>query len=267
MTPSCGARAASTHTSRSAASSSRPTTAAAAIRRWPRPSRRAAIPEPPGLADGYNVLRTGIEAAVDTRYRRDQEPIFETDGSEPPGTGIRVLGRVEHFTGLTENRPFSYAPEQHYSWIRYGGAIGGFIDLNEYQRVLGLTVFAEFADPLEGGEIPFTEQVSLGGARPMRAFLTGRLVDRSAAVAQLSYEWPIWVFLDGTLHYAVGNVFGEHLDGFELGLLRQSIALGIRSNTSRDHPFEILLGFGTKTFDEGSELDSLRIQFGATSGF
>jgi hypothetical protein len=226
-------------------------------------------PEPPFLDDGYTVLRQGIEAALDTRWPRDQTPHFETDGSEPPGTGIRMLGRVEYSTGLHKNRPFSFSPEkENYAWIRYGGAIGGFVDVTGYQRLLGLSVLAEFADPtIEDGEIPFTEQITLGGNRPMRAFLSGRLVDRSAAVAQLSYEWPVWVFLDGGLHYAVGNVFGEHLDGFEPGLLRQSFTLGLRSNTSRDHPFEILLGFGTKTFDEGSELDSLRIQFGATSGF
>jgi hypothetical protein len=223
---------------------------------------------PPGLADGYTVLRQGIEAALDTRPPRDQTLRHETDGSEPSGTGIRILGRVEHAGGLTKTVPVPGAPEQYYNWIRYGGAIGGFVDLNEYQRVLGLTVFAEFADPVEeGGQIPFTEQVTLGGDRPMRAFLAGRLVDRSAVVAQLSYAWPVWVFLDGTFHYAVGNVFGEHLSGFELGRLRNSIAFGLRSNTSRDHPFEILLGFGTTTFDDGAELDSLRIQFGATSGF
>ena len=127
--------------------------------------------------------------------------------------------------------------------------------MNGYQRLLGLSVMAEFADPtIERGEIPFTEQVTLGGARPMRAFLSGRLVDRSAAVAQLSYEWPVWVFLDGGLHYAVGNVFGEHLDGFEPGLLRQSFTLGLRSIRA-ETTFEILSG-SAQTFDEGSEIES-----------
>jgi hypothetical protein len=224
--------------------------------------------EPPGLADGYTILTEGIEAAYDTRHQLDQTPRRDTDGSNPPGSGVRLAGRLEHAGGLGEDRPFAAAPPQRYEWIRYGAAIGGFLDLNQAERVVGLTVYAEFADPLrEGGEIPFNEQITLGGARPMRAFLDGRLVDRSAAVADLSYSWPIWVWLDGTLHYAVGNVFGEHLDGFEARLLRNSVSLGIRSNTTRDHPFEILLGVGTKTFADGAEIDSLRIQFGATSGF
>ncbi len=225
-------------------------------------------PEPPGLADGYFIMTESVEAAWDTRHPFDQTPQRDTDGSNPPGSGVRLAGRVEHAGGLDERRPFTGAPEQRYEWIRYGGAIGGYLDLNQEERVLGLTVYGEFVDPLrEGGQIPFTEQITLGGARPMRAFLHGRLVDRSAAVAQLSYSWPIWVWLDGTFHYAVGNVFGEHLSGFETRLLRNSIALGMRSNTTRDHPFEILLGVGTKTFEDGAEIDSLRIQFGATSGF
>jgi hypothetical protein len=92
-------------------------------------------------------------------------------------------------------------------------------------------------------------------------------VDRSAAVALLEYQWPIWVWMDGALHYGVGNVFGEHLEGFEISLLRQSFGLGLRSNGSRDHVFEILLAFGSDTFDDGGEVDHVRFVFGASSGF
>ncbi|HMJ12363.1 MAG TPA: BamA/TamA family outer membrane protein, partial [Polyangiaceae bacterium] len=115
--------------------------------------------------------------------------------------------------------------------------------------------------------IPFTEQVSLGGERPLRGFLQDRLIDRSAVAATLEYQWPIWVFLDGALHYAVGNVFGEHLEGFEAKKLRNSVGLGVRSNTARDHPFEILVAVGTETFEQGAGIDHVRFVFGTTSGF
>ncbi len=36
---------------------------------------------------------------------------------------------------------------------------------------------------------------------------------------------PIWVWLDGSLEAAVGNVFGEHLEDFKPSLLRFSGAL------------------------------------------
>ena len=134
--------------------------------------------------------------------------------------------------------------------------------------MVGLSVVADFADPLtRGTEIPFTEQASLGGFRPMGGFLEGRLVDRSDAVAMLDYQWPVWVWLDGVVHYAVGNVFGEHLDGFELGLLRQSFGMGIRSTGRRDHSFELLLAFGTRTFDDGAGIENVRFVVGTTSGF
>jgi Asp-tRNA(Asn)/Glu-tRNA(Gln) amidotransferase A subunit family amidase len=41
------------------------------------------------------------------------------------------------------------------------------------------------------GQVPFTELVTLGGDVWMRGYFPGRLVDRSAAVTQLAYTWPV----------------------------------------------------------------------------
>jgi outer membrane protein assembly factor BamA len=152
--------------------------------------------------------------------------------------------------------------------VKYGATLGGFVDVDGQQRVLGLSLIADFADPLRSdGQIPFAEQVGLGGERPMRGFLEGRLLDRSAVVAQLEYRGPVWVWLDGTFHYAVGNVFGRHLGGFEADLLRQSFGIGLRANNARDHAFEILSAFGTETFEQGGRVDTFRFVLGASSGF
>ena len=126
----------------------------------------------------------------------------------------------------------------------------------------------EFADP-SAGRIPFTELVALGGAPPMQGFQEGRLADRSRAVAQFEYRWPVWVWLDFAMHYAVGNVFGEHLDGFELDLLRSSFGLGLRSaRTSKpDHSLNFLVALGTEPFKDGSSIDTVRVAIGGTSGF
>jgi hypothetical protein len=101
----------------------------------------------------------------------------------------------------------------------------------------------------------------------MPGFRAGRLYDRSAAVATLRYSWPIWIWLDGSLQVATGNVFGARFEGFraERGLL--STAIGIESKGSRDSIFQVLLGFGTETFESAAKLDSLRVVFGARSGF
>jgi outer membrane protein assembly factor BamA len=162
------------------------------------------------------------------------------------------------------------APDEpsRYSWVRYGATVGGFVDLTGQQRVVGLQLIADFAEPLQqNGRIPFTELVDLGGDRPMRGYLEGRLRGRSAVVAQVEYQWPIWVWLDGKMEYDIGNVFGTQLEGFELRRLRQSFGVGLAANNARDHAFEILIGTGTRTFEEGSELEHLRFVVGASSGF
>lgn len=228
------------------------------------------FPAPPGLEDGYTVLRTGVEADLDTRKIRTPAQLPDaSDWVSPPGSGLRLQLRGEHASGLRQiEEPVIASAPRYYNWVKYGGTLGAFLDVTGDQRVIGLSLVTDFADPIDAdGTIPFTEQASLGGARPMRGYLEGRLIDRSDAVALLTYQWPIWVWLDGGMHYAVGNVFGEHLDGFEPGKLRQSFGLGLRSSGNPDHAFEILLAFGTDTFDRGAEVDSVRFVLGATSGF
>ncbi len=146
---------------------------------------------PPGFSDGYSVLLSGFSAALDTRRRRHLDPPIEgSDHVAPPGGGVRLAVRAEHAAGLGA---VNGEPDRH-EWVRYGGTLGGFLDVGGHQRVLGLSVIADFADPLQSdGEIPFTELVGLGGERPLRGFLHGRLWDRSCLVAELEYRWPVWV--------------------------------------------------------------------------
>jgi hypothetical protein len=152
-------------------------------------------------------------------------------------------------------------------WVRYGAIVGGFVDLNDRARVLGLSVAAQFSDPLTGAAVPFTELVQLGGSEPMRGFLPGRLMGRSALVTTLSYHWPVWVWLDGTIQAAVGNVFGPHFNDFDPSLLRFSGAVGVATAGFSDNPVELLVGIGTETFERGAQLNSIRFAFGTSRGF
>jgi len=223
---------------------------------------------PSGFAEGYLVTRVGFDLALDTRKRLNQYEGPASDHVNPSGTGLKIAPRGEVAMGLTKTAPPNDpASAARPMWVRYGGTLGGFLDVYD-QRVIGLQMIVDFVDPLRSeGEIPFTELVSLGGSRPMRGFLRNRLIDRSSAVAQLSYSWPIWVWLDGAIHYEVGNVFGKHLDGIDPRLFRQSFDFGFAANSSRDHNFELLLGFGTETFDQGANVDTFRFVFGSTTGF
>lgn len=201
---------------------------------------------PPGWG-GYTSLFQRMELAFDTRLERPAA-----------GTGIRISAAGEHAFDLRE--PLESR------WIRYGGNLGLYWDPGGYNRVIRLTLTALFADPVSREEVPFTEQVQLGGTEYMRGYLEGRLIGRSAAVATLEYRWPVWIWLDGTMHAAVGNVFGEHLDGFEWDLLRLSFGLGLRTVDTRDHSFDLLLAFGSEPFDR-FEISSVRFLLGTTRGF
>src|SRR5262249_14068818 len=179
-------------------------------------------------------------------------------GTATSGTGVRLE---------LEGESASFLEGSAGSLIHYGGSVGGFWDLTGKRRVLSLSVGAWFVDPLVRSDVPFTELVHLGGTRAMRGFREGRLIDRSAAVATLQYEWPIWVWLNGSLQLAMGNVFGEHLADFDPKLARMSGTVGVRTSGSPDHRFELLTGFGTETWDDGLKVTSVRFLVGTTRGF
>jgi hypothetical protein len=203
------------------------------------------MPAPSAYSRGYTALVTGLKVSVDQRRARVQAP-----------AGVFAGASFENAADARAKARF----------VRYGGTAGGFVDLNQRGRVVSLAVTTRFADPLGGGEVPFTELVTLGGMEPMRGLYPGRLLDGSAASAELAYRWPVWLWLDGTLRTEVGNVFGEHLTGFSAGKLRWSGTLGVESTGSPDGRLEILVGAGSETFESGGRVDSLRFVIGTTHG-
>ncbi|HKD43759.1 MAG TPA: hypothetical protein VKB87_25980 [Myxococcaceae bacterium] len=205
------------------------------------------LPPPPGFGQPYSVWLGRANVELDSRRPRPASQ-----------SGARLALNVEEDVD-TFNTP--------HSWIRYGGTVGGFWDVTGQARVLSLSVITTFVDQTAGSVIPFTELATLGGAQPFVGFLPGRLYDRSAIAAQLRYEWPIWAFIDGELNVAVGNVFGEHLDGLRAGLMRLSSGFGFRSSRDGGPGFEFLIGIGTEPFDTGFRVSSFRFVIGSTYGF
>jgi hypothetical protein len=214
---------------------------------------------------GYTIAYQNVELSLDTRARRNlDDPREGSDFVSPPGTGIRLSAHGEH-ASATNHVP---AGPAHPEWIRYGATLGGFVDVTGEQRVLGLLFVLDLVDPItRGAEIPFTEQVRLGGDYVLQGALEGRLVDRSAAVMRFEYQWPAWVWVDGTAFYELGNVFGERLDDFSLDLLRSSFGFGVRTIGTRDHPFQTMIAFETEPIETGHEIETFRFVFGTTTGF
>ena len=209
--------------------------------------RAGRFPAPPGFDAGYTAAFQRAELTVDSR---DERPASQT--------GVRLELQAEQGSNVRRSTD---------NWIKYGASAGAFLDVKN-NRTLSLSATTLFVDPVsDGATIPFTEQIVLGGSGPMRGYLYGRLVDRSAAIATLKYRWPIWIFLDGTMQASVGNVYGAGLRDFEAKLLRFSGAVGIESIGSADHTFEFLFGLGSETFDQGASLNSVRLLFGTNRGF
>ncbi len=206
------------------------------------------IPAPPGLGDGYIAEFQGLSLAFDSR-----RPLPEN------GTGVRLEGHGEAVIAPAR------ASHEGRAWVGYGGTAGVALDAGG-GRVFGLGVNAELIDPLRG-TVPFTDEVSLGGNKPMRGYLQGRLIDRSSLVARAQYTWPVWFYLNGVVQADVGNVFGAHFDGFEPDLLRLSTAIGIRSNGSPDSGLEVLVAGATDPFESGFRYSSFRLVIGSHHGF
>lgn len=204
------------------------------------------MPSPPGYDRGYSIARSSVIFSIDDRLPRPA-----------PGSGFRIRAGAAHSAEFREDESF----------LTYGGSATGFVDLNDVNRVVSLTAMTRMVDPIGDGDVPFTELVTLGGTEPMRGFFPGRLTDRSAAVVDLAYEWPIWIWLDGVMHAEVGNVFGEHLAGFRVEKFRWSGSLGIQSSGVSDNPLQIMVGVGSETFEAGGGIDSFRFVLGTTNGF
>ncbi|HMG55727.1 MAG TPA: hypothetical protein VK601_19645, partial [Kofleriaceae bacterium] len=151
------------------------------------------------------------------------------------------------------------------SWIGYGAAIGGAIDLTGHHRRLSAQIALDFVDRITGDPVPFTEYPALGGEL-MPGFLAGWMTGRSTATAQLAYTWPLWLALHAQTRLAIGNAFDAHLAGAAPGVLRLSGDLALMSTAERDRGFELVLGLGTETFEQGAAITSLRVMLGSKRG-
>jgi hypothetical protein len=205
------------------------------------------LPEPPGFRDGYRAAFASVRLMLDSRGKSSRKD------------GARLDVSAEESADLA-NLPSS-------GWLRYGGTLGGFVDLMQGGRLLGVSLTAVMVDPIGERDVPFTQLADLGGGRTMPGLRFGRLVDRSSAVVDLRYSWPIWLAFRGSLQAGLGNVFGPHFEGIRPGRARLSTALGLETSGSRDNIFQALVGFGTETLESGAELDSIRFVVGVRDGF
>jgi hypothetical protein len=200
---------------------------------------------PPGYGDDYTALYERAELTLDSRAPRPAS-----------ATGGYLALHAESNFDLGRGR----------TWLRYGGVVGGVLDVTGHDRAVGIRIGVDLVDPLQGEVVPFNELASLGSDL-MPGFVDGWMVGRSVIAAQLSYTWPVAVWLDGELRFSAGNSFADHLAGAALDKLRLSGDVGVTSIGSRDQGFELLFGLGTETLDRGAHITSVRLAFGSRRGF
>ena len=206
---------------------------------------RGELMAPPGYRDNYTAAYGRVELTVDTRRPRPE-----------PGTGAYL-----HASGAP-----SVEPGTGQAWIEYGGTAGAALDLTGHRRTLRVELAVDMVDRIAGGAVPFTEYPGLGGEL-LPGFAPGWLIGPSAAAAQLGYSWPLWLGLDAQARVAVGNAFADHLSDLAPRKLRLSGDLGLSTSTVRDAGFELLVGLGTETFEQGAAVTSVRVMLGTKRGF
>lgn len=203
---------------------------------------------PPAFPEGYSAWFLNTRIAFDSRRPRPE-----------PGSGVRLgsgfdLG-IDPVRGDTSD-----------SWIVYGAAVRGFLDVSGHNHTFSLGAIVLLSDGFRG-EVPFTELPTVSGSGPMPGFVGRFLSGDSASVLNFQFTWPIWIQLDGKIHFAVGNVFDGHLSNFAADDLRMSFGAGIQAHGAEDTGFELMVGGGTETFAQGSKVTTVRFVLGASRDF
>jgi hypothetical protein len=208
------------------------------------------------IADGTLAVPDGYNTSYRTLYQRAQLVLDTRD--ERPVTAIGGF--------LAMHAETSFDVHNDRSWIEYGATAGVAVDLHGRQQTVIAQVAVEYADPLHGGVVPFNELPSLGGEQ-MPGFVAGWMTGRSALATQVAYSWPVWPMLVAHLRVSAGNAFGDRFDGLAANKLRLSSDFRLSAAGKRDQGFEILVGVGSETIEQGARITSVRLSVGSRRAF
>ncbi len=205
----------------------------------------------PGFGSTFNLVAATLKIELDSR---NPERVFT------PGSGVRF----EAFTSFSLD-----LGDPQRNFLRWGGEATGFWDVSGINHVLALNLYVEILENTGGLQLPVTELVQVGGAEQMRGFREGHFHGESALALTASYRYPIWSFLDADIFAGLGNVFLGRFAGIQVERMVLSWGVGLRSNTSRDASFDLMVGFGSNQLQhwDNFELASVRMLFGINQGF
>ena len=206
----------------------------------------------PGFGKSYNLLIARVKLEFDTR---------SPDRPFTPGSGLR-LEAFSSFSLDVNNTDLRF--------LRWGGEVAGFLDLSGINHVLALRIYTEILEDLGETAVPITERIVVGGSEYLRGFLRGRFRSDSAFVVTADYRYPIHAIFDANIFLSLGNVFDGRLSNLRIPGMVMSWGIGVRSNTSRNVSFDIMVAFGSNQlgeWDEDFDLDNIRFLVGINQGF
>ena len=226
-----------------------------------------------------------LEAGTRLSVQRFEETEFDQDAIAAPGeltelpgwpglTALEAFARLRFDTRDGEDERFDSGlgvqvdggwaldaetgPSR--SWARLDVSLEAQVEVR-HDRTLALRGRVEMVEPLGAADVPFTEQIVLGGdLERMPGFLYGRLHGRSAASLGLAWRYAVWSWMDASIFADVGNVFGAGLEDFDVERLRLSVGIALRSTQPRY--FTLLVAMGTEPFALGTHITSGRFALG-----
>jgi hypothetical protein len=208
--------------------------------------------EVPGFGETYNLIALDVRLELDTR---------SPERVHTPGSGLRL----ELFSSIAMD-----PADPGLSFVRYGGEAVGFLDLTGINHVLALRLYTELLEPIGDSVVPITERLVLGGGEHMRGFLTGWFHGDSALVTTLDYRYPVHTMVDANLFVSLGNAFNGRFERLHAKRLAMSWGVGLRTNTSREVSFDLMVAFGTNRiehWDDDFNVDHVRVVAGINQGF
>ena len=202
---------------------------------------------PNGSNDDYDIITPSLNLELGQRLTRPEEW---------HGGRSRLFGKYNIRTDRSDA-----------NWLHYGGSLVAFKRLDNRHRMITLGVNTSFIYQEGQVAVPFHELAGNDETNGLIGFKERRVIGESIIASTFEYKWPVWVYMDGVLHYSVGNAFGANLNGFDFGKLRQSVAFGLRQTASFGPYFNFLVGLGSNSFDDGGDFNEVRIVIGAGRAF
>lgn len=207
----------------------------------------------PGFGQTYNLLTAKLQLDLDSRRP-------ERIASRGSGVRMEVFGSASVDPGNTDLQ-----------FAQWGYELAGFWDVTGNNHVLAFRMYLAAQEQTGSAPLPISERLFLGGGTErLRGFLEGRFRGDSALLFTVQYRYPIWSMLDANLFLSMGNVYSGRFDDFAFRRMAMSWGIALRTNTSRDVSFDVLVAFGTNQAEHWRgdfKVDFIRVTAGINQGF